>query len=145
MPLRNILAKNLITCKPETGVRDVARLMKEKEVGAILVIEQKKPIAIVTDRDLALRCLTDLKDISLMTAEDVMSGGVETVSDDEGIYDVIEKMRRSRVRWVPVVNAVGEAVGILSFDDIFELIAEEVGAMKEVVRPREPKLVDQAA
>ena len=59
--------------------------------------------------------------------------------------DVIGKMRRAWVRRVPVVNAMGEAVGLISFDDMFELIADEVSAMKEVVRPREPKLVDQAA
>lgn len=44
----------------------------------------------------------------------------------------------------PVVNAMGEAVGPLCFDDMFELIADEVDAMKEVVRPREPKIVEQA-
>lgn len=145
MPLRNILSKELITCKPVTSVRDVAKLMKEKEVGAVLVIEEKRPVGIITDRDLTLRCLAESKDISFMTAENVMSVAVETVSDDDGIYDVIQKMRRAWVRRVPVVNAMGEAVGLLSFDDMFELIADEVGAMKEVIRPREPKIVEQAA
>lgn len=145
MPLKNILSKDLITCKPEAKVQDVATLMKDKEVGAVLVIEERRPVGIITDRDLVLRCLTDSKDISLMTAEEVMSGAVETVSDDDGIYDVIQKMRRAWVRRVPVVNARGEAVGLLSFEDMFELIAVEMGAMNEVVRPQNPKLVQQVA
>lgn len=144
MPLRNIVRKNLVTCSPETSVAEVAGLMKDREVGAILVIEDKLPVGIVTDRDLVLRCLADNVDCNGASAEDVMSPAVETISDEDGIYDVVQKMRKAWIRRVVVVNDLGEATGLLSFDDIFELIAEEIGALKEVVQPREPKLENVA-
>ena len=145
MPLRNIVKKELISCTPTTSVTDVAKLMKKREVGAVLVIEESRPVGIVTDRDLVIRCLAESKRASSLTAEDVMSGAVETVSDEEGIYDVVQKMRKGCIRRVVVVNDLGEATGLLSFDDVFELIADEMGAMKEVVQPREPKIVENAA
>jgi CBS domain-containing protein len=145
MALRHILSNRLFTCSPETPVCEIAKLMRDEDIGAVVVTEKKIPVGIVTDRDLTLRCIAEARESSMMTAEDVMSGGVETVSDDEGIYDVIQKMRGGWVRRVPIVNAMGEAVGLLSFDDIFDLIAEEMGALQEVVRPFCSKLSEKVA
>jgi CBS domain-containing protein len=140
MPLRNIVRKDLITCAPEASITEIAQLMERRDVGAVLVVEGKLPLGLITDRDLVLRCLTKTEDVSLLSAEEVMSAPVETVSDEDGIYDVVKKMRKAGIRRVVVVNALGEAAGLLSFDDVFELLAEEIGSMKEVIQPRKSKL-----
>jgi len=144
MAIGSILNRKLTTCTRDAGIREVARLMREEEVGAVLVIENRKPIGIITDRDLVLRGLTSSRDISDLGVDDVMSVAIETASEHDGIYNVIQKMRSGGVRRIPVVNSFGEAIGLLSFDDLFELIADEVVALKDIIQPREAKLVDVA-
>jgi len=145
MPLSNILRRELTRCDPSTPLSQVADLMLKNEVGAVLVIDNRKPVGIITDRDLVLRCLAKRLDPDALTAEEIMSRPVESVSENEGIYGVVRKMRNAWVRRVPIVDAQGEAIGLLSFDDIFELIADEMNFLKEVVRPRETKISTQAA
>ena len=145
MPLNEIVQREMASCKPSDSVFDVAQIMKDKAVGAVVVLESRKPVGILTDRDLVLRCLTQPMDLSLTTAEEVMSPAVETVLATAGIYDVTKKMKQAWVRRVVIVDEAGDAVAVLSFDDVFDLIAEEITNLKEVIKPLVPKFVDQAA
>jgi CBS domain-containing protein len=145
MSLQNLLEKQFISCSPKESVRQIAELMKEKQVGAVVIADGKKTLGIVTDRDIALRCVAEGADCSETTAEQIMTKGVETVSIDAGIFDVIQVMKKKQVRRVPVVDASGEAVGLLSFGDMFHLVAEEIGALVAPIAPENPKLVSKAA
>ena len=144
MPLNKMIKKSIVSCTPATPVEHVARLMKTHEIGAILVTETNLPVGIITDRDLALRCLADSANVSLLTAEDVMSTSVETVPEEEGIYTAVQAMKSAGVRRVVIVNELGEPTALLSFDDVFELLAEEMAALKEVIQPRRTKLENVA-
>ncbi len=144
MLIKDHLSKVLVTCKPETSIQEVAKLMKNHEVGAVLVTVHRRPVGILTDRDLVVRFLAENRQLLSVTAEDVMSRAVETVSDQGDLSEVIRTMQRASVRRIPVVNTLGEAVGLLSFDDMLDLVADEVAALRDVVRPREPKFLQVA-
>jgi len=143
MSLKNILSRRLVTCEPSTSIHEMAKLMRDREVGALLVVDGKKPVGIITDRDLVLRGLAENRQLPTLSASDIMSEAVETVSEDAGIYELTEKMRKAWIRRVVVVDRQGEAIGLVSFDDIFELITDEMIALQEVTRPREPKFMRQ--
>ena len=95
MSLRNIIEPKLISCSPDESIQDVAKRMGSEDVGAVLVLEDKKPIGIITDRDIVLRCVVGAKDCTNSTAESVMSRTVVTVDADDGIYDVIQAMKKT--------------------------------------------------
>lgn len=146
MPLKNFLDRDLIACAPETPIDTVAKMMRDKEVGAVLVVSHGKPVGILTDRDLVLRCLAESLPSATTTAEQLMTRALETVTLNEGIYNVVEKMKKGEVRRIPVVDKSGKAVALLSFDDVFGLLADEVNALKDAIRMRRPtKLTNKAA
>jgi signal-transduction protein with cAMP-binding, CBS, and nucleotidyltransferase domain len=139
MPLRDIVKQKLVSCRLETPVREVAKIMDAENVGAVLVVNEGKPAGIVTDRDLALRCVARTVEAEALTAEEVMTPSVESVSDDQGIYNAIHSMKNGLVRRIAVVNEAGTVTALLSFDDLFTLIADEIQELRDLVRPADGK------
>lgn len=126
MPLNDLIDSNLVTCSPETSVRQAAILMKDRNVGAVLVTEDGFPSGIVTDRDLVVRCVCEGMECDELPVRDVMTHSVETVNLSAGIKDVIQSMKSEEIRRVVVVDAQGRAVGLLSFGDMVNLLAREL-------------------
>ncbi|MBI4403442.1 MAG: CBS domain-containing protein [Deltaproteobacteria bacterium] len=145
MAIGNIIRKNISYCKPTTPIQEVAQIMKEDEVGAVLILEAGTPKGIVTDRDIVIRCISEAIDPAQTPVEKIMTTGVEAVTVDQGIYEVAHKMKEASVRRVAVVDAAGNAVGLLSFDDVFDLLAEELSDLRIAVLPRTPKIINKAA
>lgn len=145
MPLESMIRKNLTYAALSTSIEQVAKMMKEDNVGAVLIVEEGMPRGIITDRDIILRCVADGLDPAGTPAKDLMSTGVETVSLDQGLYDVAQTMKRAQVRRVAVVDAAGNAAGLLSFDDMFDLLMEEMQGLREAITPYRKKIVSEAA
>ncbi|MBI4405818.1 MAG: CBS domain-containing protein [Deltaproteobacteria bacterium] len=145
MSLQNLLTKKLISCSPSSSIQMAAGLMEKENVGAVVIVGERDggPVGIVTDRDIAIRCVARGMDANQNVSE-VMTTEVETVSDDEGIYDIIHTMKRSEVRRVPVVDKAGKCIGLLSFGDVFELLGRELSDLLPVTAPEKPKLVKQS-
>lgn len=117
---------------PRTPVREVARIMRDEDVGCVIVTNPRgEPIGMITDRDLATRCLADSLSPEHALAQEVMSSSPITIRQDAGLYDSIRAMHDARVRRVPVVDNAGRAVGIISFGDILGILSKEFGALVE--------------
>jgi len=99
-------------------------------------VEGGVPCGIITDRDIILRCVAEGGDPLLVTADAIMSRGVETIRSEDGVYEAAQKMRRAQVRRLAVVDESGNALGIVSFDDVFDLLSEELGSLREVLQGR---------
>ncbi|MBI3336113.1 CBS domain-containing protein [Candidatus Peregrinibacteria bacterium] len=145
MSLHNILERKVISCTPETPIKEVAELMDKENVGAILVLQKGKPQGIITDRDIVIRCVVKGLDCTGTAVKEMMTENVETVNVDDGIYDVVQVMKKNKIRRVPVIDSSGKAVGLLSFSDVYQLLAKEIGDLSVPVAPEEPKIVEQAA
>jgi CBS domain-containing protein len=126
-------------------VWEVAKKMQEQEVGAVLITSEGKPRGIVTDRDLVLRCLVKKLDPELTTVEEVMTPSVETIAESEGLFGAIRALQRGSVRRIVIVDEAGSPCSLLSFDDVFEVLAEELGYLKDVVKPTSTKIQTTAA
>jgi CBS domain-containing protein len=100
--------------------------MAEKNVGAILVISEGKPLGIITDRDIVVRCVAENLDCDDTTVENVLTESIHVAKDTDGLFEVIRKMRTARVRRIPVVDGNGSAIGIISFGDIVGLLSREL-------------------
>jgi CBS domain-containing protein len=101
-----------------TPLVDIARKMREHDVGAIPIGEKDRLVGMVTDRDIAMRAVADSKDASKLTARDVMSKGIVFCRDTEEVEDAVRIMEQKQIRRLPVLNEKKRLVGMLSLGDI---------------------------
>jgi len=133
MSLGALLARKAITAEPDEPLSLAARLMQQENVGAIVVVERDRPVGILTDRDLALAvCLQGAKPHD--TIQSRMTCPVDTIRDDEEIYNATQKMMELAVRRLPVVDDIGRLVGIVTLDDLLSLLSRELRNVAEGVR-----------
>lgn len=119
MDVTTVMTPNPASCTPETPIRDVARLMLENDCGEIPVIDAaRRPIGVVTDRDITVRIVAQARDVASARAVDCMSTPVTTVRADNNLADCCEVMETRQIRRVPVVDNDGALVGIVSLADI---------------------------
>ncbi len=130
--LKDIIRPSLHAVGHQTPVREVARIMKDSDVGCVLVQNPNGiAIGIITDRDLVLRCLANGLSADKARAQEVMTAAVTTVREDSGLFDCIRTMHDARVRRLPVVDSNGKPVGIISFGDLLGILSKEFGSLVE--------------
>lgn len=119
---------------PDTKLAEVAKIMRDKDIGAVPVGKNDRLVGMITDRDLAVRALADGRDPATLTAGDIMSKPIAYCHADEAIEDAIRLMESRQIRRLPVINERKRMVGMLSIGDISQggrrdLTAEVVGAV----------------
>lgn len=132
-----VMTPNPATCKLDTPVRDIARMMLEHDCGQIPVLDDKDmPLGVVTDRDIAVRVVAIGGD-ALSPAGDIMSAPAKTVRVDSALKDCVCLMEDAQIRRVPVVDATGRIAGIVALADIALAGKDEATAevVKEVSAP----------
>jgi len=126
MPIAESLLTKPVHAPPEATARDAARLMKEHQIGSVVVTDHDgAPIGIVTDRDLALGVLGDAAGSCDDPLSDLMTPNPTVLSREDSLVDACRLIRRRRVRRLPVVDEDGVLVGLVSADDlVFALAAD---------------------
>lgn len=136
MHIGEICTVQTICCTRDESVQGAALLMRKNHVGDLVVVEQpddlRVPVGIVTDRDIVVSVIAlGLDPVSLLVG-DIMSEDLLTTSEDDDVYETIERMRLRGIRRVPVVNSEGGLTGIVSADDLLEFLAEEMGELSRI-------------
>ncbi|HBZ10323.1 MAG TPA: CBS domain-containing protein [Bacillus bacterium] len=114
--ISDIMTKDVETCSLGDTIYEVAMRMKELDVGVIPIVENKKLMGIITDRDIVLRCIADRQPPS-SKVEDIMSENLFTVSPDTTTQEAARLMAKEQIRRLPVVEN-GELVGIVALGDL---------------------------
>lgn len=136
MEVRDLMTADPACCEPDAPLQDVARLMIENDCGAIPVVEEGEPVGIVSDRDIVSRTVAEGRNPLELTASDVMSSPVETVTEDTSLEDLIDLMEDEQIRRVVVVDEEGMVCGIVAQADLAEYAEDEVAeVVKEVSEP----------
>ena len=117
MIVREAMTNEVCTVNPEQPIREAARLMAEKDIGALPVDENDRLVGMITDRDIAVRAVATGKSPDTKV-RDVMSKEVLYCFDDEDLDHVSSNMGQVKVRRLPVVNRDKRLVGIVSFGDL---------------------------
>lgn len=104
--------------EPGTPVLELARLMREHNIGAIPIGENDRLVGMVTDRDIICRGLANGLDLGRATARDIMSKGIFYCKESQDVSDAAHTMEQNKVRRLPVINEDKRLVGILSVGDI---------------------------
>lgn len=126
MKVKSAMHKGAEWVAPDTPISEVAKKMKKLDVGSIPVGENDKLIGMVTDRDIACRAVANGRDVSKMTARDVMTKGIVYCRDAEDLDDALRIMETKKIRRLPVINEKKRMVGMLSFGDISHAVSHEL-------------------
>jgi len=123
-------ARKVVTAQPLQSLAEVARPMEQDNVGAVVIAENRRPVGILTDRDLALELGS--RGISPKTpVVKVMNSPVQTVGVNANIFEITQLLREARVRRLPVVDEDGCLVGIVAIDDLLRVLSTELGNLIE--------------
>ena len=119
MKVKECMCDDVCCVKPETKIKEVAKLMSENHIGSIPVCDQNQCICgIVTDRDILLRCVACDKDTNQTSVSEIMSCNVCTCKEDDDITNAQTQMSQNQIRRLPVCNSKNEVVGILTLGDL---------------------------
>ena len=118
--IRDVMTKNPETVTEKDSLLQVARIMRDKDTGVVPVVDGKKVIGLVTDRDIVVRAIADGKDANNVRVNEVMTKGVRSVNETSTVDEVLNLMGNAEIRRVPVVNTNNELVGIVSIGDLAE-------------------------
>jgi len=115
--VRDVMTPDPVALKAEAPVVEAAMKMKERDIGAVIVLDGERVCGVVTDRDLVVRVIADGQDPTAARLQDVCSRELASVSPDDDLTRAGKLMRERAVRRLPVVEN-GRPVGILSMGDL---------------------------
>lgn len=130
--LKDFATDTVVVADPETTALAAAKLMRKHHVGALVVVdglESKRPIGIVTDRDLVLALMAEGLDPEVFTAGDIMSTDLVTANAGLDAMNAVQLMRANRLRRIVIVDDDGRLAGIVSMEDLLELLTRELAAL----------------
>ncbi|MFI2811401.1 MULTISPECIES: CBS domain-containing protein [Microbulbifer] len=128
MNVKEAMHEGVTWCSPDTPLSEVAKILRDEDIGAVPIGENDHLIGMVTDRDITCRGVVEGSELSSMTARDVMTEGIEWCWEDDDMHEALHKMESLQLRRMPVMNSEKRLVGILSLGDISHSLAQnEIG------------------
>lgn len=143
MPVGELCNRDVVILRREDTILVAAKLMRQHHVGDVVVADDsggfRRPIGIITDRDVVIEIMATELDQRVITVGDIMTGGLVTVKESLGVFEAIQYMRTKAVRRLPVVDEQGALVGILTLDDLLQLLSEELAAIARLIAHQQQK------
>ena len=126
MKVKDAMHRGATWFAPDTNVREIARAMRDEDIGAVPIGENDRLVGMVTDRDIVCHGLADGRDIDMMTARDVMSGPILYCRTEEDLEDAAHFMEIKGVRRLPVIDSNKRMVGMISLGDVGQYAPAEM-------------------
>jgi CBS domain-containing protein len=141
MKVREIMSRDPVCCTAETNLQEVARMMLDRDCGEIPVVDgvnTRRPLGVVTDRDIVCRAVARGATPSAMVARDVMTTPVVTVTPETSIEECCRLLEERQVRRAPVIDGSGSCCGMVALADIANHASDNVsvGVLKTVSQPQ---------
>lgn len=132
MAVGSICTHNPINVDAGVDVAAAARVMRENKIGYLIVTDRatgRAPVGVVTDRDIVVKIIAKDVDAHALTVGDVMTREPLVATEDDGISETLQRMRKLGIRRVPVVDARGQLAGVLSIDDAIDHLVSQLSAV----------------
>ena len=131
--------RDVVVGIPEMTVAEASKLMRRQHVGCVVVVDKMNggldvPLGVVTDRDIVVEVTAVGLDPNTLTIGDIKGRELVTARADESPLQTLKLMRAKGVRRIPVVTEEGRLVGLVSFDDLLELVTEQLSDLTKVLR-----------
>jgi CBS domain-containing protein len=115
--VRELMAEPVVTVMADAPISEAARLMRDADIGDVIVVNKTKPVGVLTDRDIVVRGIADNRSPGTVTAGEICTTDMVSVAPDAEISQAIALMRRAAVRRLPVMEA-GQLIGVLSLGEL---------------------------
>ena len=115
--IEEIMNKEVATAKPDDHLVDAAKIMLERKIGCVVVVEREKVVGIVTESDL-IRCAASGLDPNRELVRDVMKSPAVTCTPQAPVEEAYAHMRKNNIRHLPIVGKDGTLVGIVTMKDL---------------------------
>lgn len=133
----DLCTRNTVFAYTHLALNEAARLMREQHVGCLVIINEtvmgRAVVGMLTDRDLVTAVIAKDMDPRQFRVGDVMSSDIATVRETDSVMDALTVMRHKGVRRVPVTDARGMLAGMLTIDDIFGAVADQMRALVDAI------------
>ena len=137
MYIGEVCTRDVVICSPETSIGDAARLMRECHVGDVVIVEERNgkrvPTGVVTDRDIVVEVVALDVPLDSLEIGDIKSQELIVIRESDDVFEARELMQRHGIRRVPVVDKYGALAGIVTLDDLLEILTEEIGSMTKLI------------
>lgn len=137
MTVKEIARKDVVTAEPGTSLGDVVKKMRDEDVGSVVIVEDRKPVGIVTDRQIALHL--DGGNLGDTPVEDVMSTDLVTIRGDRDVLQALDELKDAGVRRLPIVDGDGKLEGIVTVDDFLVMLEAELSDVGSIVQKQSPR------
>ncbi|MEK6861205.1 MAG: CBS domain-containing protein [Nanoarchaeota archaeon] len=127
MKVKELMIKNVLTCAKDDSIINVAKKMVDHNVGMLVVIEDnlsKKPIGVLSDRDIISKIVVNKKDPSKITADQISTKKIISVTPELFLDKAVETMNKNKIKRLIVIDDLGNLVGIISKADIIKQFLE---------------------
>ena len=128
MKVQDAMHKGAVWVEATTTIPEIAKQMRDLDIGAIPIGENDRLVGMITDRDIALRAVAEGKDATKLTARDVMSKGIVYCRDTEDVEDAVRIMEQKQIRRLPVLDDKKRMVGMLSLGDVAHSAPRHISA-----------------
>ena len=118
MRIQDVMTADVSFVRPDTPILEIARKMRDGDIGATPVVEDERLVGMVTDRDVVVRIIAEGGDVRIKTARDAMSPGILCCFADESVEAVLENMGDQQIRRLPVVDRQKRLVRVVSLGDL---------------------------
>jgi CBS domain-containing protein len=115
--VEQIMTTNPRTVNVDDTVLQAAQMMRDNDIGDVIVVEDGQVTGIVTDRDIVVRAVSDGRDPESTTVAEIATTGVQAIEPDASVDDALRTMREHDIRRLPVAKN-GRPVGIVSLGDL---------------------------
>ncbi len=118
MHIQDVMTADVSFVGPDTPILEIARKMRDGDIGSTPVVENERLVGMVTDRDIVVRVIAEGGDVRTKTARDAMSPGVLYCFADQTVESVLESMGDQQIRRLPVIDRDKRLVGVVSLGDL---------------------------
>ncbi|HET7728770.1 MAG TPA: CBS domain-containing protein [Usitatibacter sp.] len=132
----DLCIRQVVTATAEMPVLELTRVMRNRHVGCVVIVDKgaaRKPIGIVTDRDIVVEVLAEGVDPAKVTVGDIMSGAPVLSHQDEDAMWALKLMRDKGIRRLPIVDGTGALVGILALDDLMQHLGNALADVAQLI------------
>lgn len=134
MSLHMLCKNRIVSVDAQCSIQAAAKVMKENNVGDVIILREGAPVGILTDRDIVVRLAANAVDLDLVTVGNVMSERLLVLNENQEIGEAISSMDKWGVRRAPIVTDSGKAIGVASVDELLILLADELGGLSHLVQ-----------
>ena len=132
MKVKDAMKTGVVFCAPEDNLMKVAELMRRHDCGVIPVVDRKKVVGMLTDRDVCLAIVSRNRKASDVKAEDLSKGKTITCFAEDDVESALRKMRKYQIKRLVVVDKSDEIAGILTIADILLSVRKDKSLKKKI-------------